>query len=121
MALLSAKAILDADDLVTEDVQVKEWGGTVRVRALTGAERDKLEASLVEQKGKHQKLNMINFRAKLVAATAIDDKGHLLFEEKDVLQLANKSGGALDRVADVASRLSGMSEADVAELTENLD
>ena len=42
MSLLSAAEILAADDLPTEDVEVSEWNGTVRVRALTGAERDKL-------------------------------------------------------------------------------
>lgn len=118
MALLSRDAILKADDLKTEDVDVPEWGGTVRVRALTGSERDKLESSMVEQRGRVQRVNAINFRAKLVAAAVIDEKGHNVFEEADVKQLAYKSAGALDRVAAVASRLSGMSDEDVEELTE---
>ena len=40
MTLLSKSAILCANDLQTEDVDVPEWGGTVRVRSFTGRERD---------------------------------------------------------------------------------
>lgn len=121
MALLSAEQILAADDLPTEDVEVSEWGGTVRVRALTGAERDKLESSVVEQRGKKTKTNLLDFRAKLVAASVIDESGHLAFSEKDVRALSQKSAGALDKVASVASKLSGMSEEDVEELVEDFD
>lgn len=119
MALLTKDAILKADDLKTEDVEVPEWGGSLRLRALTGAERDTLEESLVEQKGKHQKMNMLNFRAKLVASSAVDEKGHRIFDEKDIRALSNKNAGALDRLAAVASKLSGMSPEDVEELTDS--
>lgn len=121
MALLSRDAILKADDLKYEDVEVPEWGGTVRIQALSGAERDKLEASVVEQKGNKVKQNLTNFRAKLVAAAAVDEKGNQLFSEKDIHLLSAKNAGALDRVAAVASRLAGMSPEDVEELTEVFD
>ena len=38
--LLSKEQILAAEDLPHKDVPVPEWKGTVRVRALTGFERD---------------------------------------------------------------------------------
>ena len=40
MSLLSKEAILAAQDLPSEDVEVPEWGGTVRVRGLDGKGRD---------------------------------------------------------------------------------
>ena len=40
MTLLSKSAILCANDLQTEDVNVPERGGDVRVRSFTGRERD---------------------------------------------------------------------------------
>ena len=40
VGLLNRSAILDAEDLKHEDVEVAAWGGTVRVRMMTGAERD---------------------------------------------------------------------------------
>ncbi len=46
MGLLTKDDILGADDLATEDVEVPEWGGCVRVRALTGTERDAFEAAM---------------------------------------------------------------------------
>ena len=41
--MLSRNAILNADDLPRKEVFVSEWNGSVFVRALTGAERDKRE------------------------------------------------------------------------------
>ncbi len=121
MALLTAAEILAADDLPTEDVEVPEWGGTVRVRALTGAERDALEASVVEQRGKKTKTNLKDFRAKLVARSVVNEAGQLAFSESDIKLLSQKNAGALDKVATVASKLSGMSEDDVEELTEGFE
>ena len=40
MAYLDKAAILTADDLGRREVAVPEWGGTVLIRGLTGAERD---------------------------------------------------------------------------------
>ena len=37
---LTAEAITAAQDPAHEDVHVPEWGGWVRVKALSGAERD---------------------------------------------------------------------------------
>jgi hypothetical protein len=50
MTLLSKSAILCANDLQTEDVDVPEWGGAVRVRSFTGRELDAFEASISQQK-----------------------------------------------------------------------
>ena len=51
MKALTRDEILGADDLKTESVKVPEWGGTVLVRELTGAERDEWEASVVKTNG----------------------------------------------------------------------
>jgi len=116
---LTRDDILNAQDLPTEDVSVPEWGGTVRVRGLTGAERDVFEASIVEQRGKKARVNMKNMRATLVALTLVDEDGKRLISETDVEALGQKSGVALDRVVRVALRLSGLSPGDVEELAGN--
>lgn len=122
MSLLSRDAILSADDIKTQDVEVPEWGGTIRLRAMTGTERDKLEASTVQTRGGKASMNMLNFRARLVAACAVDESGQRLFiSDEDVKRLGNKNAAALNRVAEVASQISGMSESDVEELTEGFD
>jgi hypothetical protein len=125
---LTADQILEADDLVTEDVETPEWGGTVRVKALTGTERDSYEAACVLErpvlnaKGKvvrgqtEYKRNLSNVRAKLVVRSIVDEAGQRIFKDSDAAALGGKSSAALDRVFDVAARLSRLSEDDVEDL-----
>lgn len=119
MALLSKDQIFTAQDLKTVDVSVPEWGGDVRVRTLTGAERDQYEAdSIKTSKGKRE-VNLSNLRARLVAMCAVDEAGQPLFERGDVLKLGQKSAAALERVFEAAATLNGMSDEDVEELSGN--
>lgn len=113
MGYLGRDAILGADDRVTEDVPVPEWGGTVRVIGLTGAERDRMEASVV---GNGKKMNLTNFRARLCALSIVDENNDRVFSDADVGALGKKSAGALERVFSVAQRLSGLSNDDVEDL-----
>jgi len=117
--LLTREEILQAEDLPTEDVPVPEWGGTVRVRALKGYERDKFEDSVTDQEGGTARVIAENLRAKLVALSIVDEQGKRLFSEDDVRRLGGKSAKALDRVFSVAQRLSGISSDDVDELVKN--
>jgi len=119
MELLTRDQILNAQDLDSEDVAVPEWGGTVRVRALSGAERDNFEASITERKGRKTRMNLANLRARLVQLCVVDQKGKSLFRRTDIDALGKKSAAALDRVFDVCRRLSGMTEEDIEEMTEN--
>jgi hypothetical protein len=119
--ILNRDAILSSQDLPKELVSVPEWGGEVYVRALTGAERDQFEASMIEQRGKKQSLNMANIRAKLAAMTICDEQGKRLFTDADVHALAGKSASALNRVFEAARRLSGLAEDDVDELAKGLE
>ena len=118
--ILDKKAILLADDVVKELVSVPEWGGDVWVRGMTGASRDKFEASIVQTRGKDQSLNMVNIRAKLASMTICDEAGQRLFSDADIAELSNKSAAALQRIFAVAQRLSGIGEEDVKELAEGL-
>jgi len=121
---LSKSAILNAQDIVFEDVPVPEWGGVVRVKALTAAEKDAFETSLISlrQVGNQmqQKTNLVNVRAKLAAKSIVDEEGARIFDDSEVMDLGRKSAAALDRVVDVAKKLSRVSEADLKELTEGL-
>lgn len=118
MALLNRDAIFAVDDHKTEDVHVPEWGGTVRVKSLTGKERDQFEASLVDKKT-GQASKFANARARLVVMTVVDEHGNRMFSLDDIGQLGGKSAAALTRVFDAARKLSGMTDEDLAELTED--
>lgn len=119
MPYLTREQILATEDIQREEVSVPEWGGTVLVRGLTGAERDRYEASLISMKGSSASLKLENARARLVAIGVIDENGNRVFTTKDVEALGAKSGHALERVADVIQRLSGLSGADLSQLTQN--
>lgn len=120
MAILSRDEILNAQDLKTEEIQVPEWFGSVLVRALTGSERDQFEQAILIRKGKDTTVNLRNARAKLVVMSVVDAAGKRLFSDADVAILGRKSAIALQRVFEAATRLSGISEEDLEELTDEL-
>lgn len=119
MTLLSRDQILAANDRETVDVEVPEWGGTVRVRALSGAERDAYEVALagVRPDGS-ARVNLVNVRARLIALAVVDETGARMFSDADVEALGEKSGIAMQRVFEVAQRLSGLTDEDIEELAE---
>lgn len=121
MALLNKAAIFSQDDRKYEDVEVPEWGGSVRIRSLTGTERDEYEESLLSQRNGKAKAVLRNYRAKLVALSAVDESGAPLFDRADVMRLGNSNSAALDRLYEACQRLSGLSDEDIEELTENFD
>jgi hypothetical protein len=118
-AYLDRDAILKASALKTEDVSVPEWGGSVLVRELRGRERDEWEASLTVQRGGQMVPDTANMRAKLAARTIVGEDGEPLFTQQDVAALGELSAGALDRVFDVAARLSGLNQNALEELAKN--
>ena len=92
-----------------------EWGGDVLVRGLGGAERDQLEALMLQDKER----SYDNLSARLAAMSIVDEQGARLFTDVDVAALGKKSAGALRRVVEAAQRLSAMSASDAAELIKN--
>jgi len=107
--LLNKDQILKADDLPFKDVEVPEWGGTVRVRAMTGAERESFEAAIYDMSGEKAKFLRQDFRAKLLCRTIVDEQNKRLFSESDIAALSAKSAKVLDRLMEVAQGLSGLS------------
>lgn len=129
---LTAKDILNASDIEIELVEVPEWGGSVWVKGMTGAERDKYEADMFpisvrersdrEKKfGESKPLNLTDLRAKLCSMTICNEKGVRLFTEKDIKALTKKSAAGLQRVFVVAQRLSGITDEDIKEMAEGLE
>ncbi|WP_306186976.1 hypothetical protein [Streptomyces sp. MK5] len=119
MAYLSAEQILDADDLPWEDVDVPEWGGTVRVRGMSGTDRDKFEAAMLskDMQSVSKDTALERYRARLAAACLVDENGRRMFRsDAEIKRLGEKSAQALQRVVDVASRLSGLTQEDQDEL-----
>lgn len=119
--LLTRQEILSIRDIRTETVFVPEWGGAVRIKAMTGKERDAWETALFQIDGKDVKMNKENLRAKLVALTVVDEAGQRLFTEADVEALGSKSAAALDRIYQASQKLSGLTPDDIKEMEKNLE
>lgn len=118
--LLSKDDIFGMDDIPVEEVVVPEWKNRkVLVCGLTAAGKNAYQASLVEIKGSSRKVRMENATAKLLVLTIVDRQRQRLFTETDIERLGGKSAAALERLARVANRLSGMDEAENAELVKN--
>jgi hypothetical protein len=122
MALLSKDEIFSADDRRFEIVKVPEWGGEVRVRSLTGRERDEFESTTYNTKGGKVKENFDNFRARLIAKCVVDEDGKLVFTNRaEIAMLGNKSAAALQRIFNKCQELNGLTNEDVEELTEDFE
>lgn len=116
MALLTKKDILEADDEETRVLDVPEWGGEVRLRGLTGFERDQFESSVMTASGTR---NLTNVRARLLALCIVDADACQLFTYGDIAALGGKAAKPLDRVFTAAMALSGLNAADVEDLAGN--
>ncbi len=116
MGLLNKSAILGAEDLKHEDVEVPAWGGSVRVRVMTGAERDEFRAAIASESGG---IPVGKFSAALLVATCIDETGARLFTMEDMEALQEKSAASLDAPAAVAMRLNGLGSEAVQEAEKN--
>ncbi len=119
MTVLSREAILAASDIETEEVHIPEWKGSVFVRGLTAGQRDKWENLSVTVKGKSREVTTNHLRARLAVMATVDGDGKLLFGESDIPQLGRKSSRAIDRIYDVAARLSGISDDDLEDIAKN--
>lgn len=116
VTLLDREAILGAKDTYSEVVQVEGMGaGHVCIRAMTGAERDDFRAAI---EGAETSL-VGKFEAPLLALTLVDEEGKRLFTIDDVEVLRAKSATVLDRLAQIALRVNGMSDGAQEEAAKN--
>lgn len=125
--LMSRADILGATDIGFEDIDLTEipgWG-VVRIKDLTAAERDALEAGLVKEVktgGKvRREVKLDNVRAAFCAASICDEQLQPVFFPDDVLALGAKSARALDRIFGRIQERNGLTDRDVETLIENFD
>lgn len=107
-----------ADDLKSELVEVPEWGCIIEVRTLTGAARAQLFGEdVMDAEG-----NVIRDKAyiKVLIGSCFDPKtGEALFTAEDAEWLSGKSSLATERLAQVATRLSGIGAGALGEAEKN--
>lgn len=116
MKLLTRDAILAADDLKSEVVEVPEWSGSVKVRTMTGNERDALMSAMTGADGK---FNPAGYRLRMLARCIVGADGQPVFGEADLQALGQKNPIVTDRIFEVADRLNSIGEAKIQEAEKN--
>ena len=106
--MLNRESILKANDLKTIDVDVPEWGGTLRIRTMTGADRQEYYRVTAGKDGTPK-----NVMEALIVACAVDENGNSMFSFGDIRELSHKSAAALNRVFEKAAELNGLTQKSV--------
>ncbi len=97
---LTAAEILASDDLETAEMEVPEWGGTVRFRVMTADEAIKFQETINTPAKK-------NAWVKILALCAVDGDGKRLFSDKEMDQLKQKSTAVFLRMQRFLLKLNG--------------
>lgn len=106
MAGLSKAAILSAKDVRVEKFEVKEWGGDVFIRTLSGTERDAFEESFLEDRKR-------SIRERFLVLTLCDEGGNRLFTDEEIAELGKKNSTVLNRIFDKAWAINAFRSEDV--------
>lgn len=107
--------IMKAKDITSEMLEIKEWGVTVEVRTMTARERARvMENSVDPNTGKASISTMYPEIA--ISCVYDPESGEKVFDNKDKELLLDKSGAVLEKIAQVAMKLSGMTEESQGEL-----
>ena len=120
--ILTRDQIFAAKDEQRELVDVPEWGGAIAIWGMTGKQRGTFEAALTSTNTKNKQENWKRFRAAMLVNCCydgMDDGANKVFRSQDVDALNDKSALVLDRLYQIAERLSGYKKKDVDEITKN--
>lgn len=115
MGLDLRRTILEREDTLRESVFVPEWDVTVEIRGMTAGDRFRL----LQNTSVDGRVNFQRWFPDLVIACTFDpETGEKVFQATDRDTLLTRSGKAIGQLAEVASRLSGLSDADVESAKE---
>jgi hypothetical protein len=99
--------ILAAQDIPSEELHVKEWDVTVLVKGMTAGERITLMQNAYDQKT--QQVNMAAVYPDVVVSCVHDpETSDAIFTNADKEALMGKSSAAIEVIAAVGLRLSGI-------------
>lgn len=100
--------ILGAASLPTETTKVAEWNdAVVVVRGMTGAQRADI-AEAINSNAASATKKSLDSQVKAIICCVVDDKGTPIFTEADKEFLVNQPAQLIDRLAEIAFRLSGL-------------
>ncbi len=110
------KHILSRDDLKMEKMFIQEWDCDVWVKQLSGKQLDIWEMARDDI---NKKDGIVGLRAKIASYCLADEEGKLIFTEKDIKDLSEKSGAALGRIMAKCMTLNFISQDDLETIAKN--
>lgn len=101
--------ILSFDDITSERVTIREWGGVeIEMRSPTAAQRTRVLRACVDDEGN---VDAERMGGMLIVASAFDpDTGELIFGPDDVEALSEKNAGPVQQLVSIAQRLAGLGD-----------
>lgn len=126
LARLTAAAILAVRDIREEEIEIKEWGGTVVVRGLKSIDHERLTSSCTEGPVGERQFNMVGYQAKVAILCSYDgfekDGGKRIFkkDQAHLSMLMEKASGPVADIATKAHELSGIGKDAADRMKENL-
>lgn len=117
MGILTKEQIEAIDDMTskTVEVEVPEWGGSVRLRPMTVTELDEYSNAIVRAK----LTGLADFRSRLVAYCMCDANGVRLFDEEHIKGLAKHNAVIVNRLYEECDRLNDISPRKVEQIAGN--
>ena len=111
--MLTRDEIALVDDLPFRIMHVKEWGGDIKVRAMSTIARIAFENRNLECK------NELETMVCLIMHSCVDDNNNRVFIDSDFDLLAKKSAKVLMEIFQIAIELSTLSNKEVEEKVKN--
>ena len=98
--LNTAASILQAEDFVYDEVDCPEWGGTVRIRSLSGAQRVVLKKAIDAERD--------DVDETLCVMAIVDEDGNRVLKREQIAELSKKNTAVITRIAIRVLEISGM-------------
>ena len=136
MALLTRNQILEAKDIKTKDIEVPEWGGTIRIKQLSAKEYNDITMNMVNirkmaakqlssKKNSDENLEdainemaIKNQKILLIIKSIVDENMKPLFTEADMELLYQKNTNVIDKIIAEIEEFNAVSSEDAK---KNLD
>ncbi|MES2218362.1 MAG: hypothetical protein V4501_08115 [Pseudomonadota bacterium] len=115
--VLDRAAILAAPDIEFQEVEVPQWGGSVRIKTMSGVERDEFRTILNSRQKGIDDVSASN--ATLLAVCLVGDDGQRLFTVDDIETLQRKSASSLDAPVRVAMQLNKLGQEEQDDAVKN--
>ena len=115
--LLTAKDILAADDMEYIDVDVPEWGGTIRLRDLNAKDRIEMRAVFFgDGSGETPAMEKM---ATLLSKCIVNENSERVFTQDQIKDLEEKNPKIIDKLFGVAADLLGISTQSAEDAKKN--